>query len=330
MPLTFDMHVHFAWLQGAGATDRFVLRRPNVYMRAFLRQLGLSLKDLEAGEADAVIQRRFLAWCGEARVDRLVLLAMDGACDEEGRVDPAATAWVTDNDDLAAFAAGHAKLLWGASVHPYRPDALQRLERCLERGACLVKWIPSTQGIRLDDRRCAAFYEVLAHYGVPLLVHTGNEHVSSRSRNGWNDPALLVHPLKRGVTVIAAHCGARMFLHERCYFGAFARLAGEHERLYGDISAFGIPTRIGLLRRLMGSPDLLGRILYGSDFPAFVMPWSFVLAIGWRGVREVTGAGNPLDRPYLLMRAMGLPDAVFTRAGSVLRLPAGACAEAAA
>lgn len=324
MPTTYDIHVHFAPLHRHAATDQFLIDQPNRYVRAFLRHLGLSVKSTSD---PAAVQEKFLTWCTQAAIDRFVLLAMDAAYTHAGQPDPARTAWITDHDFLADLAAHHPKLLWAASVHPYRPDAVPVLQRALDRGACMVKWIPSAQQIRLDDPRCLPIYEMLAHHRVPLLVHTGHEHTSSRSHNTWNDPALLVHPLGRGVVVIAAHCGARLFLHERCYFKTFARLAREHEHLYGDLAAFGVPTRIGVLRKLRRTPDLLAKILYGSDFPAFVLPRTFLLAIGWRAVQEILHAPNPLDRPYLLMRAMGLPDEVFTRAGRLLcSAPAGVTA----
>jgi hypothetical protein len=135
-----------------------------------------------------------------------------------------------------------------------------------------------------------------------------------------NDPALLLHPLRRGVTVIAAHCGARVYLHEPCYFGTFCRMALEHERLYGDLGAFGIPTRIPLLRRLQARPDLLAKVVYGSDFPAFVMPRSMLFWIGLRATRELIRQRNPLQSLRLLLQKLEFPETLFTRAGRLLRL----------
>jgi predicted TIM-barrel fold metal-dependent hydrolase len=253
---------------------------------------------------------------------------MDGAYGRDGEPDREHTSWVTDNAFVAELAEAHLQFLFGASVHPCRRDAVGELCKWIDRGACLVKWIPSAQRIRLDDPICIPFYEALAAHGVPLLVHTGNEHASSRSLNDWNDPALLRYPLERGVTVIAAHCGARMFLYEKCYFPTFTRMALEHDNLYGDLSAFGIPTRIGVLRKVQKDPNLLAKVIYGSDFPAFAMVRWFWLSIGSQGVREILAEANPLEKPYLLMRKMGLPDEVFSRAEGLLRLPVSARGEA--
>ena len=66
--------------------------------------------------------------------------------------------------------------------------------------------------------RCIPFYEALAHHGIPLLSHTGWEHVLPCLDRSVADPMLLLEALKRGVKVIAAHCGTRLFPWEIDYF----------------------------------------------------------------------------------------------------------------
>jgi uncharacterized protein len=317
--MIYDVHVHVAQIGSHPATDRLLLDGGNWYVRAFLRQLGLTRELLCGPQANERICRKLVDCIAGSRIDRAVVLAMDGAYDLAGHADPLHTCWVTDNDFVAGLAARHPSILFGASVHPYRADALSELRRVIAKGACLVKWIPSAQRIRLDHPRCIPFYELLAEHRVPLLVHTGNEHASSRSLNPWNDPALLRVALERGATVIAAHCGTRVFLYERCYFGTFRRMALEHENLYGDLGAFGIPTRLPALRAIQEDERLLAKIVYGSDFPAWVMPRWFIFSIGPKAVREILREANPLERPRRLMKTLGLPDEAFCRAGTLLR-----------
>jgi len=318
--MTYDVHVHIVQMGCHPATDRILLSRTNWYIRMFLRQLGITRDMLRCLQANERICQNVADWIAASSIDRAVVLAMDGVYDLDGRPDPGHTRWVTDNDFVADLAERNASVLFGASVHPYRCDALDELRRLLARGACLVKWIPSVQRIRLDHPRCIPFYELLAEQRVPLLVHTGNEHISSRSFNDWNNPSLLRFALERGVTVIAAHCGARVYLHERCYFSTFHRMALEHQNLYGDLGAFGIPTRVRLLRAIQSSDQLLSKIVYASDFPAWVMPWWFLFSIGRKAVREILHEKNPLEKPYLLMRRIGMPEEIFSRAGELLRL----------
>lgn len=321
--MLYDVHVHVAQLGSHEATDRFLLHRPNLYARMFLRQLGISAGTFADPQINVWIRQRLLDWVSHCSINRFVLLAMDGAFDPRGQPIPHQTRWVVDNGFVADLAQAHPSLLFGASVHPYRRDALDELRQMAERGACMVKWIPSAQRIHMGDARCTPFYELLAHLGLPLLVHTGNEHASGGGPNRWNDPLLLRYPLSRGVKVIAAHCGARIYLHERCYFKSFCRMALEHEHLYGDLAAFGIPTRITAIRTLQRNPKLMAKIVYGSDFPAVPMARSFVLSIGRQAVREILHEANPLQRPYLLMKKMDVPDEVFCRVGKLLRLPVG-------
>ena len=318
--MIYDMHVHIAQVNRHPATDHFLLDGANRNVKMFLRQLGLAPDLLRQPQANELICQKLVNWIAASSIDRVVVLAMDGVYDLEGQPDPKHTRWVTDNDFVASLAERYDSILFGASVHPYRMNAMEELRRAAARGACLVKWIPSAQRIRLDNSRCISFYEMLAEYRIPLLVHTGNEHASSRELNAWNDPALLSHALKRGVTVIAAHCGARMFLHERNRFAAFRRMALEYENCYGDVGAFGIPTRLGMLRTLQKDNVLLTKIVYGSDFPAAVMPRWFLFSIGGRAVREILCETNPLEKTYRLMRALEMPNEVFARAKTLLRL----------
>ncbi len=318
--MIYDIHVHIAQLACHPATDRFLLDKKNWYLRGFLGRLGFTPDLLRHRKANEWICEKLAEWLAVSSIDRAVVLAMDSVYDMEGRPDPSHTRWVTDNDFVADLAERCPSILFGASVHPYRADALEELHRLIMRGACLVKWIPSAQRIRPDCHRCIPFYDLLAEKRVPLLVHTGNEHASSRSLNQWNDPALLQLALKRGVTVIAAHCGARVFLHERCYFSTFHRMALEHQNLYGDLGAFGIPTRIRILRAMQRCDRLLSKIVYASDFPAWVMPRWFIFSIGRQAVREIVQEKNPLQKPYLLMQKMGMPEEIFSRAGELLRI----------
>ena len=50
-----------------------------------------------------------------------------------GNLDPARTEFYVPNEFVAALAARHTNLLFGASINPYRPDALARLDRAAGR-----------------------------------------------------------------------------------------------------------------------------------------------------------------------------------------------------
>jgi len=299
-----DIHVHIAgnWIAPAF--------RNRLLFRLFACQFGLSPN----------LNEQILTWLETSEIDRAVLLAFDGAYRRDGSHDEANTLVVTENDFVAGIAASHRKALFGASVHPYRRDALQETERLIERGAVLMKWLPGAQNIQPDDPICFPYYEMLARYRVPLLCHTGAEHALKRFPNTLNDPKRLIPALERGVTVIAAHCGARMMLHEKCYLRDWCEMAVKYANFYGDISAFGLPVRAWALRKLLAKPEFAEKLVYGSDFPAPVFPWSFLGRVRLRRIREIRRIQNPFDRAFQLMKAAGVPDAVFSRAMTLLRI----------
>ncbi len=320
--MIFDMHVHFARFAQKPGTQSQLHPQRSPAISVMLRRLGYDKAAMNAPDIDDHVRLRLLEWFRASSVDRFVMLALDGVYDHDGAPRPELASIIVDNDDVMDFIRSDPALLLGASIHPYRKDALCELERVIHAGACLVKWIPSSQRIRVDDDICRPFYEMLAATGTPLLVHTGVEHTCSFWRNSWNDPALLTLPLKMGVKVIAAHCGARLFLHDKCYFKTFCRMAREYEHFYGDISAFGLPTRIGHLKKLLASSELTAKILYGSDFPAFPLVHTFAFHIGLKNVSRLAAIKNRIEQPYQLMRKMGVPEQVFSRAENILRLPA--------
>src|SRR6478672_371144 len=55
------------------------------------------------------------------------------------------------NDVVLELAATHPEFLAGVSIHPARSDALEELDRCLERGAVLMKCLPNCQNIDCSD-----------------------------------------------------------------------------------------------------------------------------------------------------------------------------------
>lgn len=319
--MIWDIHVHVAGV-GRGNSGNYLSPefQRSLACRLFLQRLGLTQEILARENADQQIAELIVNQIHASCVDRAVLLAFDAAYRDDGTRDDGRTLMVTDNDFVAGLAAANTRMLFGASVHPYRPDALAELERCIEKGACLVKWLPSAQNIAPDHPRCFPFYELLARHRVPLLSHTGGEHTLKAFPDSLSDPRRLVPALERGVTVIAAHCGTSLFLHEKSYFRAWQEMALQYENFYGDLSAFGVITRIWRLGALERSPELAAKCLFGSDFPVPPWPLSCLGKIGLSEVLEIRRMRNFFDQSVALMKAAGVTDEIFSRAGRLLRL----------
>lgn len=319
--MIFDLHVHVAGSDRKKGNRIAPAFRRRLAFKFFAWQFGFSEEELDQDGFDERMSQRTLAWLSDSQVGRAVLLALDRAYHEDGTPDEIRTLLVTDNDFVADLVDAHEKTLFGASVHPYRRDAISELERLIERGACLVKWLPGAQNIQPDHPDCIPFYEALAHHGIPLLCHTGGEHTLKAFPNTLNDPRRLIPALERGVTVIAAHCGTRLFLHEKSYFDAWCEMALRYENFYGDLSAFGVITRTWPLRTLLKDPRLASKLVYGSDFPVMPILLSCIGTLGVRRALELRKVANPLDQAYLTMKSLGVTEEIFSRAEKLLRIP---------
>ena len=177
-------------------------------------------------------------WLAKSKfVSKAVVLALDGVIDAKGQFDTNRTEVYVPDEFVAQMVARHTNLLFGASVNPYRPDALERLEWAKARGAVLVKWIPPIMEINPDDPKLIPFYKKMAALNLPLLCHTGKEGSFSRADAAFGDPEKLRLPLSLGVTVIAAHIAAGANYHGERGPDRLARLMREYPNLYTDISA---------------------------------------------------------------------------------------------
>lgn len=315
-----DIHLHIAG-DGAAGTGCFVHpgRLKSVGFRLILRSLGLAAH--ERNDLDRALQRRLFAHLdGASSLEHAVVLAMDWTHDAHGTPLPDATDLHVPNDYVLELAARHPKILPGASIHPYRRDALDALCRNAEAGAVLVKWLPVSQNIDPASPRCRPFYQALARLGLPLLCHTGSEGATREINPAWNDPAVLRPALEEGVTVIAAHAGMRSLPHEPDYFRAWRALLERYPNLYGDTAAwFGL--RAWGVGRITTDPLSVSRLVHGSDWPVPQSPWWFLLRLGWRETRRLARGKSALERDLRTKRALGLPEEVFGRARELLPLP---------
>lgn len=252
------------------------------------------------------------------RLDAAVILAFDAVHDDDGNLDRERTHLYLTNDYVSALCRRNCTMLFGASVHPYRKDAIAELERCIARRAVLLKWLPIVQDFDPADERCFGLYEVLAHHKVPLLCHTGGEKSLPSLAPQYADPMLLEPALKRGVTVIGAHCGTRSALGETDYLPNWIRLAREYEHFYGDTAALNLPTRCYAYQVLLEDEQLRRKLVHGSDWPILPVPPACIGTAGWF---EMMSDENWLRRDVEIKRALGFDAAYWTRAARLLALP---------
>lgn len=320
-----DIHCHTAGI-GAGESGCFVserLQRSWKY-RIYLRAFGVTEKEL-LKEGDGLILRRVSEGMAQSRrVAAAVILAMDGVVGEDGELDRAKTEICIPNEFVATEVRRYPNLLFGASINPYRRDALQRLEKAYADGAVLVKWLPSIQHIDPSDERLIPFYLKLKELGLPLLTHTGEESSFTWTRDELGDPERLRLPLSLGVTVIAAHAASNGRNHGERNHDRFLRLCREYPNLYADISALTQLNRLGHLPRLLKHRALHGRLLYGTDMPllntGIVSPFAFSFHLSPRRMLTIARIANPWDRDVALKEALGVSVDIFSNAQDIIRI----------
>jgi predicted TIM-barrel fold metal-dependent hydrolase len=312
-----DMHCHIAGI-GAGGSGCWVSPRMlnNWRFDIYLRCFGVTRKEvLEKG--DGIIGNKISESLAQSKfVSQAVILALDGVVDGQGKLDTNRTEVYVPDAFVAAVCAKHTNLLFGASVNPYRPDALARLEWAKAHGAVLVKWIPPIMAIHPDDPKLIPFYKKMVELNLPLLSHTGDEDSFSRADNELGDPDKLRLPLSLGVTVVAAHIASSGKYHGERGPDRLARLMREYPNLYTDISALTDVNKPGCLKEALTKPAFRGRLVYGTDYPlintALVSPWySFHLTL--RQKWEISRTKNPWDRDVLMKHDLGVPAETFAR-----------------
>jgi uncharacterized protein len=211
---------------------------------------------------------------------KLVLYAFERAHDERGAPDWQHSVFYVPDAYAREVARAHPERLeWVASIHPYRPDALEALAWAKKEGARGVKWLPSAMGIDPASPRCDAFYALLEKNRMPLITHAGLERaVLGREMHDFGNPLRLRRALEAGVRVVIAHCasmGQDRDLDQGAAgpyvdsFSLFARMFEKYAKnCYGDISAMTQVNRAGpMLATVIERSDWHARLLNGSDYP---------------------------------------------------------------
>jgi uncharacterized protein len=291
----------------------------------------------------AYVQRLLALHAAFPKGAKVMLLAFDWHHNANGERVAELSPFYTPNAYAQRLAREHAQHFeWTASVHPYRADAIEALERAAQGGARAVKWLPAAQGIDPADAHCDRYYEALARLKLPLLTHAGTElAVHGGQMQDYGNPLRLRRALDHGVRVIVAHCaslGDGTDLDRGpdgpgvSNFALFARLMEEPryaKQLFGDLAAVGQLLRAGdALRTLLTRRDWHTRLVYGSDYPLpGVMPVFAPRALAADGFLKPEEAMfltelrryNPLLFDFALMRLLAVDGRGFDAAAFASR-----------
>ena len=252
------------------------------------------------GHLDESVVERLLDQCEAMPVGfRALLFAFDWARDEAGRTNTQRSSFHVPDDYCATLAARFPqRFTWAASIHPYDPAALDRLDAAKARGARAIKWLPTAQGIDPASSMCDRFYARLAALRLPLVTHAGDERAVRGHDEALGNPLRLRRPLDAGVRVIVAHCaslgtgrdldrGGSSVLPN---FDLFTRLMDDPRytgNVAGDLSAVTQINRSDVLATLIVRRDWHRRLLNGSDYPLpGVLPLTSLRLLAERGLLD--------------------------------------------
>lgn len=137
----------------------------------------------EASVCDTVLMEKTLETADQSGVDKVICLALDHVFDEAGKPQMNQSHMWVANEYIVDCLRPRLpdKILFGASVHPYDSNFTDRVKKCVDDDAKLMKWLPSAQHIDLADERVGRAMKFLACAGkngkaLPLLLHVGPEH----------------------------------------------------------------------------------------------------------------------------------------------------------
>ncbi|MEO5364718.1 MAG: hypothetical protein H7838_14030 [Magnetococcus sp. DMHC-8] len=297
----WDCHAHLA---GTGDSGSGIVLSPAMDSMWHPLQFVQRLFYLNAGCADGTpghVDESYVTRLHTLLADmpagvKLMLFAFDRAHDETGQPLPDQSAFYVPNGYARLLARTHPhRFEWVASIHPYRPDAVDALEQAHADGARAVKWLPPAMGIDPASVRCQPFYQAMARLNLPLITHGGEEKaVHGVGQPAFGNPLRLRRALDAGVRTIVAHCASIGMDHDSdqgdrpvASFVLFARLMADpayRDHLFGDLSAITLRNRDpAVVRTILEKEAWHHRLLNGTDYPLpgimpLIAPSTFVRA----------------------------------------------------
>lgn len=259
---------------------------------------------------------------------KYTLLAFDKFYEPDGTVNLEKTQFYIPNDYVFRLSRQYPDLFLPAiSVHPYRHDAVETLEKWGKRGVRFVKWLPNSMGIDPSHERAQRFYETMKAYQMVLLTHTGKEQAVAAPTPAFGNPLLLKRPLELGLRVVMLHsatlgeCRDLENLPQTVpCFDLFLRMmekAAYEQTLLGEISALTQANRpLEYLKILIQRQDLHSRLINGSDYPLpavnFIIRTQIFVKAGLLTKQQKEGLNeiyqfNPLLYDFVLKRTLTLP-----------------------
>ena len=268
------------------------------------------------------------------------ILALDKHYNTDGTVNLQKTNMYVPNRYVVELAQQYSDIFLPViSIHPYRRDALEELEKWAKAGVRYVKWLPNAMGMDPANPVIEPFYRKMKERNMILLSHAGEEQaVEAEEDQRLGNPLRLRKPLDMGVRVIIAHAASLGSCDDLdkgsgqmadC-FDLFLRLMDERKYtglLFGEISAMLQFNRMPVpFATILKRQDLHARLVNGSDYPlpainALIHTRSlardgFITAGEREALNEIYDY-NPLLFDFVLKRTIRHPETKQKLAASV-------------
>lgn len=283
-------------------------------------------------------------------LDHVVVFAIDGAYDDRGVLDLGNTVWYVSNDFIFELAKRSPKIIPGCSINPFRCDWKEELDKCVEKGAALIKLYPSVMGfspdgvgvmrdLRRGDMRVVDFYEQVAKTNLPILSHVGPQLTVPEIEKSYAAIDLLQVPLGEGVKVIIPHLGGgRPFYDsDNDFYYLLKMLKWHNKNIWFDCSGMSDISRKHRFCKALKNKSIMEKTIYGSDYPVPPQGIFFCRRMGasyWDLFCELilkqepkkknnlwslySDTKNNFDRDIIIKYAMGLRSEDFYRGYEVI------------
>lgn len=273
---TIDIHTHL--MNPEVSFDRLF---DKITIRFFAKSLGVDPVQLMANPYETYVDSMATAIRESNHIEKACLFGVDARLDKQGKeIDRDKTVCAMNDDVLAVADKYPDQFIPFFSINPLRPDALELVDKYIEKGCKGAKFLQNYWGVDLNDERFIPYYEKLKANNIPLIVHIGSEY-SIHSFAQYERIQMLNLPLATGVTTIAAHMGLGRIKHKLRFWRNLSKNPGhfdedyfqlldmlrQHQNLYADISAILAPLRARALRHLSEQTDVHNKILFGTDYP---------------------------------------------------------------
>jgi predicted TIM-barrel fold metal-dependent hydrolase len=329
-----DYHAHMVGI-GTGGTGCYVNHKmtswahPMEHLKFKIFSDAAGISNMEQAD-QRYVERLLDLHKNMQRSWKISLLALDKFYLEDGSINHEQTQLYVPNELVWQLSQQHPDVFVPCiSIHPYRIDALQELEKWAKLGVKQVKWLPNAMGIDPSNAHCDPFYDIMKAYDMVLLCHVGKESgIYALGAQHLGNPLLLRRALDKGLKVIMAHCaslGMNIDLDNPANglvsnHKLFIRLMEEEaykNNLFADISAMVQVNRPAkALIKMIRRKDLHHRLVNGSDYPlpavnAVVSTKKFVkLGMISEAERELLNEiydHNPLLFDFVLKRTLKDP-----------------------